>query len=348
MYSQPIEIAGAGPAGLAAAITLARAGRSVVVHEAYHEVGHRFGRDLQGLENWSSPQDVLTELYELGITTDFDHLACRQGSAFDSRDRRYPLHSEQPFFYMVVRGPGEGSLDSALLAQAHTLGIQVRFNSRVRQLAGPAIYARGPQVTDAVSVGYHFDTTMEDGFWVVCDDSLAPDGYAYLLTMAGRGTVKSCMYSDLGRQRLYVQRTVERFSRLVGLQMYNPRPHGGVGAFRSAVSTTVDHMPIAGEQAGFQDALWGFGMRMAIRSGVLAAQALLDDSAYEKKCRITLESTLNSARVNRAFYAHLGNRGYPWLLHHFANSSDTRQLLRSFYGPSRLKQFLAPLAERLI
>ncbi|HCA12595.1 MAG TPA: aminoacetone oxidase family FAD-binding enzyme, partial [Marinobacter adhaerens] len=61
-----VEIAGAGPAGLAAAITLARAGRSVIVHEARAEVGHRFKRDLQGLENWSTQQDALAVLQELG------------------------------------------------------------------------------------------------------------------------------------------------------------------------------------------------------------------------------------------------------------------------------------------
>lgn len=47
---EPIQIAGAGPAGLAAAITLARAGRQVVVHELQSDVGHRFKRDFQGLE----------------------------------------------------------------------------------------------------------------------------------------------------------------------------------------------------------------------------------------------------------------------------------------------------------
>ena len=42
-----VEIAGAGPAGLAAAITLAQAGRRVVVHEMQKEVGRRFGGDFQ-------------------------------------------------------------------------------------------------------------------------------------------------------------------------------------------------------------------------------------------------------------------------------------------------------------
>ena len=76
-----ITIAGAGPAGLAAAITLARAGRRVVVHEARNEVGARFGGDLQGLENWTSRDDVLEDLRQLGITTGFEALPCRRGEA---------------------------------------------------------------------------------------------------------------------------------------------------------------------------------------------------------------------------------------------------------------------------
>ena len=79
-----IHISGAGPAGLAAAITLAHAGRRVVVHEARNEVGARFGRDLQGLENWTSRHDVIEDLLQLGITTAFASLPCGRGEAYDA------------------------------------------------------------------------------------------------------------------------------------------------------------------------------------------------------------------------------------------------------------------------
>ena len=42
MSSSPILVAGAGPAGLAAAIALARGGREVVVAEKNDDVGKRF------------------------------------------------------------------------------------------------------------------------------------------------------------------------------------------------------------------------------------------------------------------------------------------------------------------
>lgn len=344
MDDTAIEIAGAGPAGLAAAITLARAGRAVIVHEAQGEVGYRFQRDLQGLENWSTRQDVLAVLRSLGITTDFRMLPCRQGTAFDAWGQAYAVHSEEPLFYMVERGPGPDTLDIVLLHQAMGLGVDVRFNSRVRRVQGPGIFATGPKAADAIAVGYHFDTRMPDGFWAICDDDLAPQGYAYLLVMDGKGTVKSCMFTGFKQEALYVRRTVEAFKRLVGLEMIDPRPHGGVGNFRIPVTARSGMHAVVGEQAGFQDILWGFGMRAAITSGVLAARSLLEGGDYDRRWRQELGAPMTTALVNRALYSLLGNRGYLWLLRHQENRTDARALLHRYYRRSRVKRLLAPLA----
>lgn len=124
-----VQIAGAGPSGLAAAITLAKEGVSVQVHEARKEVGFRFQGDLQGLENWTIEQDVLQWMHENGLSTDFEKLPCYKGIAFDSRDKAYAMSSQQALFYTVERGPGTHSMDSALLNQARELGVEVIFNS---------------------------------------------------------------------------------------------------------------------------------------------------------------------------------------------------------------------------
>jgi hypothetical protein len=188
----PIEVVGAGPAGLSAAITLARSGKQVLLHEAQREVGHRFQGDLQGLENWSGKRNVLDVLRAAGITTDFATAPCTHGIGFDAWDRRYPLCSSEPICYLVERGPDYGSLDRTLLDQALSLGVEVHFGSRKDHLSGAGILATGPHSASAIAVGYHFETSLADGFWLVLDDALAPGGYAYLLVMAGRGTVKSC------------------------------------------------------------------------------------------------------------------------------------------------------------
>lgn len=338
-----IQIAGAGPAGLAAAITLAQAGRRVIVHEAQQAVGYRFQGDLQGLENWTTERDVLDELRGMGLTTAFAQRACREGIAFDAWGKAYPMRSAVPLFYMVERGPGPGSLDTALLEQARTLGVEVRFGSRLERLEGPGILTVGPKAADAIAVGYHFETDMDDGFWVICDESLAPQGYAYLLTMNGHGTVKSCMFTGFKQERRYVERTVDAFARVVGLKMRNPQPHGGVGNFRIPPSAWSGRHPVAGEQAGFQDTLWGFGMRLALRSGVLAGQSLVDDGDYEARWRKELSPWLRASLVNRAFYGALGNAGYRWALRQQVGR-DARELLRRLYRPSFVKRLLMPWA----
>ncbi len=336
--SEALEVAGAGPAGLAAAITLARAGRRVIVHEAQREVGHRFGADLQGLENWSGSEDVLEALREAGITATFDTLACTRGIAFDAWDRKYEFESAAPLVYLVERGPREGSLDRALLEQALALGVEVRFGSRRRGLAAPGILATGPRRADAIAAGYHFETDMAGGFWLVLDDALAPRGYAYLLVMDGRGTVKSCMFDGFRQARRYVDRTVERFRRLAGLEMRNARFHAGAGALPApAEGLAGDHL-VAGEQAGFQDALAGFGMRHAMLSGVLAARAVLGAAQYGAACRQRLAPAIEASLVNRAIFARLGNGGYRWLLRAVTWPQDARTFLGWLYRPSRLRR----------
>ncbi len=341
-----VTIAGAGPAGLSAAITLARAGQPVVVHEAQAEVGHRFGADLQGLENWTTEEDVLAVMRSVGLNTDFRYLPGMRGVAYDHWRNAWPIESELPLFYLVERGPRPGSLDSALLAQALELGVEVRFNSRLKTIPSPAIRAVGPRAADAIAVGYHFETDMDDGFWVICDDELAPRGYAYLLVWEGQGTVKSCMFTGFKQEKRYVERTIRAFEELVGLKMRDPRPHGGVGNFRIPVQPFPDGRPVVGEQAGFQDTLWGFGMRHAMMSGVLAARSLLEDDDYNALWRREFGAQMETSVVNRALFSMLGNRGYRWFLRKATNVDDLRGFLRRQYGPSLLRKLLLPWARR--
>ncbi|MDX1251526.1 MAG: FAD-dependent monooxygenase [Gammaproteobacteria bacterium] len=343
----PVRIAGAGPAGLAAAITLAQAGRRVVIHEAHAEVGYRFQGDLQGLENWSSEQDALEVLRDLGLATTFARVSCDRGIGFDAWGERYDLAGKKALFYLVERGPGPRTLDSALLAQAQGLGVEVRFDSRLDHVEGPAILATGPKVADAIAVGYHFDTDRENGFWVIYDDDIAPRGYAYLLIMNGRGTVKSCMFTGFKQEKLYVERTVAAFQRLVGLEMDNPQPHGGAGNFRIPERAASGGHPVVGEQAGFQDFLWGFGMRFALVSGVLAARSLLQGEDYDRLWRRELGPQLWNGQVNRAIFAALGNRGYRWILRrNQARHWDAHRCLHGIYQPWPLKRLLLPWAQR--
>lgn len=344
--NDPIHIAGAGPAGLAAAIFLARANRHVIVHEMHSEVGHRFQGDFQGLENWTTEEDVLSVLASQGIEINFTAKSLLRGTAYDSHDNKYPIDCTSPLFYLIERGPGANSLDTSLLKQAQKLGVEVRFNDKLTTLDGVGILAAGPKAPDAIAVGYHFETNMPDGYWVICDDDLAPEGYAYLLVMDGHGTIKTCMFTGFKKEKIYVERTVETFKRLVDLEMINPVAHGGAGNFRIPDSAYSGLNPVIGEQAGFQDTLWGFGMRLAINSGLLAAESLLTNKNYDELWQGQLRPHMQTSVVNRAFFGLLGNRGYQWLLARTTRKLDIRHALYNLYKPSRIKNLLLPLATR--
>ncbi len=342
--NKKITIVGAGPAGLVCATVLARAGRRVVVREWHGTVGARFHGDMQGLENWSDETDVLKELEDIGIDPCFDAHPVYNGLAFDAWGVSYKVGGGNPLYYLVHRGPEAGSLDRGLLDCAKKAGVEVRFNDRVDAIDDPAVLAIGPRIADAIAAGYVFETDMADGNWLCLDDSLAPDGYSYLLVHDGRGTVASCMFRDFKRQAVYIERTVSMFRERAGLVMRKPRQFGGFANFRIPRTGVQGGHPVIGEQAGFQDALAGFGMRYAIRSGVLAAKSLIEGVSYTELWRKELLPRLQTSVSNRFLFKIAGDRGRRWVLSHILSEKDTRTQLQRFYRPSRPTRLLFPLA----
>ena len=153
-----LHVVGAGPAGLAAAITAAKNGRRVVVHEIKDAVGSRFHGDFQGLDNWTVEHDVLDELREAGIESTFDYYPCKVLQLCDSSGREHAYHSKEPYYYLIRRGQVPRSLDRSLAAQARAAGVELRFGDRVSDLS-QGIVAHGPRAADIVAVGYIFETT---------------------------------------------------------------------------------------------------------------------------------------------------------------------------------------------
>ncbi len=286
----------------------------------------------------------MLELGASGIATNFYCHPVSHGTAFDAWGDRYEIKSGEPLYYLVGRGWQEGTLDQSLLAQAQALGVEVRFRDRVTRVEGPTVLAGGPREADVIAVGYVFDTYMGDGDWVCFDNELAPLGYAYLLVHGGRDTVASCMFTDFKSEAKYVARTVAAFKGRVGLKMRNERRFGGYGNFRLPRTAVQGSHLVVGEQAGFQDALAGFGMRYALRSGILAARSIIDGVDYAELWRRKLLGPLQAGVANRFLFNAIGNRGARWVLAHWLEGQDARVALRRLCGAASWTRVLFSVA----
>lgn len=171
-----------------------------------------------------------------------------------------------------------------------------------------------------------------------------PAGLACAITLAQGGrAVASCMFTGFKRQSEHVEQTIAFFREHAGLEMRNPRPFGGFANFRLPRAAMQDGRPVVGEQAGFQDALAGFGMRYALRSGLLAARSILDRTDYTALWRRALLPLLRAGIVNRFIFNSIGPRGRAVVLRRLSRG-DAGVILRRLYQPSVLSRIVFPIA----
>jgi flavin-dependent dehydrogenase len=327
---------------------IAEQGRQAAIYEKHDDVGHRFHGDFQGLENWTTNQDVLEEFVSLGIKTNFDHLPIHELTIYGPGGTQRTVSSQQPLLYIISRGPQTGSLDYALKQQVQQCGAEIRFSQTIDAMPNGGIVTHGPHRADVIAVGYLFETDMPDGLYMAVADELAPKGYAYLVIWNGRGTIASCMFDDFHQEKQYLERTVEFFTDKTGLQMQSPSHFGGTGNFQIPETAHKGDILYAGESAGFQDPLFGFGIRSSILTGVAAAQALvrIDPHTYETFWKARIRDIQRTGMVNRGFYERLGNKGYTRLIRNFPKDGDIRQRMFNEYRPKLWKSLWYQLIKR--
>jgi len=103
--NEHVSVIGAGPAGLVAAINLAKNDYPVTVYEMKQDVGTRFNGDYQGIENWSTEEDARAFLEAIGIAPDFRFAPYAGGDFFNPSGEKYTFNMSRPLFYLESAEP---------------------------------------------------------------------------------------------------------------------------------------------------------------------------------------------------------------------------------------------------
>jgi len=341
---------GAGPAGLTASIILRKFGYNVNLYEQNNNVGLRFNGDFQGLENWSDKEDTLDILKNMGVRINF---LCQpyfgnDGLFYGPNLKKIIVKTSRPLFYLIKRGSNENSLDRGLLKQAEESGVNILWGQKLEAVKdGLAIVGTGPKAADAIAKGMVFKTTYKNIFIGLLDNKIAPKAYAYLLVNDGKATFATCLFEDFKNEKLYYNRALSRLDSVLNIDKIDPKEFGGfVNYFNKPKYSKNNRILYVGENAGFQDALWGFGIKYAMLSGYYAAQSIINKQDYKDLCKKNLRPKLQTSLANRFLFAHFTNYGYSFILSKLAKLDDVIPPLRKHYNQSNTKKIFYQISKR--
>jgi flavin-dependent dehydrogenase len=353
--SSPIRIAGAGPSGLAAAIVLAKAGREVEVHEAKRDVGTRFIGDLQIIEGASERETVPQFLDRVGIERNFYFRGVDWATFYDHHGKPRTIKSKEPYGFFIRRGAEENTLDRGLLAQARNSGAKVIFDSRLATAgegAGaplrPDIIATGPASPDGLAREMTWKTGEPERIDVFFNHHLSPGGYSYLFILDGIATFGCAIVADFKKIDDYFDHSLAEARKIHPFETPRETRSGySYMNFHLKRLATSNGSRFVGEAAGFQDYLFGLGIRYALTSGVLAARSILEERDFNDLWRSELGEKQETSLVNRFLYEAGGNAGLSMFVRQAARAKDFHRYLSGWHAHTWWKSLLAPVVRRV-
>ena len=342
---KPVHIMGAGLSGLAAATVLAKAGREVHVHDIRDDSGARFDGDFQALENWSMSVDFFDQLKEWG----FD-LSTFKATEFSSVDIIHPddvisqAQTPRVAYRIVERGTSSHTIDQGFKQQAMDAGAHIHYKSRVKE-EDCTIIACGPKGTSAVAYGEIFKTDHPNHIGFQLNDKLAPGSYSYLIIIDGLGLICTCLWRKQKKSDRFLNETIAWYdAHYPGLNRQPIKRVGGKGDFTINRHYKQNGRYYVGESGGLQDFMWGFGMRMAVWSGVLAARDILGEGDYEADVRRHLMPYVRTSVANRWLMNRVGDRMFKRMCNAWMRDQKKRGdglvWIGKLFRPSLLKSLL--------
>src|SRR5204862_516269 len=213
-----------------------------------------------------------------------------------------------------------------LLAQAKAAGVNVIFNSRLQDAD---IIATGPASPDGLAREMTWRPAKSDDeperIDVFFNHHLSPGGYSYLFILDGIATFGCAIVADFKKIDEYFDHSLAAAQRVHPFVIpAETRTGYSYMNFHLKNHATKGDTRYVGEAAGFQDYLFGLGIRYALTSGWLAARSILESRDFDELWTRELGAKQETSLVNRFLYEAGGNTGLSMFVRQAARAVGPR------------------------
>ncbi len=300
-----VKIAGAGIAGLCAAITLKqlRKNINISIRDNACSIREKIPRGVNALRNYSEKTDIQKQYRDLGFKLNSFHPIMRQKYLL-SGSKYFEVESKnRPIFYSTTRGT-ESSIDNMLLKQANELDIKIQWNSTYRS-EKIDIFATGAKYTHCIGYGQHFIDIEETNTIIILQNSkYCPYGYMCIIPYSENEAsiiLGNFNPSNPSKLKQDYQRALQKIPQFQEYIRGATIKHElfGKGNFGLPSSMVNGSTLLVGERAGLLEAFRGFGIHNAILSGYAAGYSLANGSNYDNLWRELLYKSLERGLLRR-------------------------------------------------
>lgn len=331
--NKPINIGGAGIAGLTAAIHLKKNGYQPILFEKQSCCGEsRFG-DFEGLETWNFTHNPIDSIKSSGLIPSFKHNSIYNFQIHIPEKPIIPIHSSEPFFHIISRGNTSGDLDYEIQRQVENSGISIRFNTQV-DLNNMDIVATGSHKTAAYIQGVVFESDVQNQVHLILGNKIAPYGYGYIIIIDGIGTLAVAFKKGNHYSASLLENIIAFTKNNIKINMEDRKLFGSFGSFDiQQIKCDNNNRLFIGEAGGFQDYLFGFGIQYAIKSGLIAAKSICENVPFNQLWKKELKNYMYASHINRKLFEKLNDTEMYRICKSLAVLNNPLEKLRKYCKP---------------
>jgi len=300
-----IAIAGAGPAGLTAAIFLAKNGYEVTIYEKRKK--YNFCH-ISATRNYS--QDILKMFSSFGLklSPSFEIFKVFRHSPSGYVSKTF---SKKPIFYIFERGFLKNSIENGLIETAKKLNIEIKWGNK-KNPDNVDIVATGPKKNKANIFGYGaiFKIKKIDSVHLFYNTNYVKPGYISIIPSKKLCEILCVAFGKKSEEK--AKRGFEIAIRNEELlkKISTHEKLFTIKGYGNYFWPKMKRKLFIGEAGGFLDPSRGFGLWYALLTGYLAAFSIIYKTDFNELWRKYLKDELEKSYERNKIFSKMNNNQF--------------------------------------